>query len=171
MTVNLGSFFAPFSAGFSYFAEAPLTCRAVQRRRFSASSKGHTPSTVQNRTLKIIATYKLLRSSLALKDLDQPHFRGLLIRELLLVIAWNAIEGHPMTINQCILDVSGSEKTVRKNLQLLLRLGYIIQKSGDRDRRERVLLPSPDFLEKLSHLDDMLSVGNPKPQAISTDPD
>jgi len=107
--------------------------------------------------METLIAYQLLRHHLLMKQSDSQHLSGLMARDLLLVIAWHAFKGAPMTVKQCILNTNGAEKTVRRNLQLLIRLGYLTFKRNERDGRERLLIPTYGFMARLSTLDSMLA--------------
>ena len=102
-----------------------------------------------------------------MKQNDSQYLSGPMVRDLLLVIAWHAIKGAPMTVKQCILNINGAEKTVRRNLQLLTRLGYLRLKRSERDGRERLLIPTDGFLERLSTLDTMLAGASESAETIN----
>ena len=117
--------------------------------------------------METITAYHLLRHHFLMKQNDSQYLSGPMVRDLLLVIAWHAIKGAPMTVKQCILNINGAEKTVRRNLQLLTRLGYLRLKRSERDGRERLLIPTDGFLERLSTLDTMLAGASESAETIN----
>ena len=119
--------------------------------------------------MKTLEAYQLLRSHLLGGESDSPHLRSLLIRELLLLIAWHALRGCPMTVKQCVLNVHGAEKNIRRSLQLLMRLGYLTTQRGERDGRERLLMPTRNFLDRLEKLDLLLSTGSDSTPDVPAD--
>ena len=73
-----------------------------------------------------------------------------------MTVAWEWFQGRALTIKHCILTYPGAEKIVRKNIRMLLEAGYVEVARSDRDRRERLLKPSPITLDRLRRIDELL---------------
>ena len=102
---------------------------------------------------RALRSYCLIRDALIA---DYTLRRLPALRELLMTVAWEWSQGRALTIKHCILTYPGAEKIVRKNIRMLLDAGYVEVSRSDRDRRERLLKPSPMTLDRLRRIDELL---------------
>lgn len=96
-----------------------------------------------------------------LRAFERRHFRFLetledhdLVRE----IGWHQAEGKPLTMKQLFLLDVGSVATVQRRLRRLRRLGLVLQRRCEHDRRSVELTLSPKLIKLYEKCADLLAV-------------
>lgn len=93
------------------------------------------------------SVFRLLRDMRALEKRHLAFLETLEDRDLVCEIGWHQAEGRPLTLKKLFLLDVGSVATVQRRLRRLRRLGLVVQRRCEHDRRSIELTLSPKLLK------------------------
>ena len=83
------------------------------------------------------------------EKLNLPIEQSALALDLFLVIAYNSIQGKPLTLKLLFHSLGFSEAGIRKHLRRLLTEGWCSLEGAEHDKRLRHVVAQPKMLEAL----------------------
>jgi hypothetical protein len=103
-----------------------------------------------------LRAFRVLRSLRVFEERHLPFLETIEDRHLLWEIGGRQLEGRPLTLKELFALEIGASATLRRRLRRLKRLGMVLERRLERDRRSLELTLSPRLLKIYERCDELL---------------